>query len=79
LYVITEYQYQQLHNTCKDAFVDEIGRQPLKEESQTTDTQQVQSKIAQQIMLSYKELFGNDFNSAANLAAHVVARLSDMH
>ena len=43
------------------------------------NTQQVQPKIAQQIMLSYKELFGNDFNSAANLAAHVVARLSDMH
>jgi hypothetical protein len=34
LYVITEYQYQQLRNTCKEAFVDEIGRQPLKEESQ---------------------------------------------
>jgi len=29
LYVITEYQYQQLRNTCKEAFVDEIGRQPI--------------------------------------------------
>ena len=46
MYSITEYQYQQLRNTCKEAFVDEIGRQPLKEESQTTDVQQLKAEIA---------------------------------
>ena len=45
MYVITEYQYQQLRNSCKEAFVDEIGRQPLKEESQTTDAQQLKAEI----------------------------------
>lgn len=45
MYVVTEYQYQQLRNYCKDAVVDEIGRQPLNEESQTTAVQQLQAKI----------------------------------
>jgi hypothetical protein len=46
LYVVTEYQYQQLRNYCKEAVVDEIGKQPLKEESQTTAVQQLKAEIA---------------------------------
>jgi len=45
LYVITEYQYQQLRNSCKESFVDEIGRQPIKKESQTTEVQKIKAEI----------------------------------
>lgn len=36
MYIVTEYQYQLLRNYCKDAVVDEIGRQHLNEEQQNT-------------------------------------------
>jgi hypothetical protein len=46
LYNVTEYQYQQLKNYYPNcSVVAEIGRQPLKEESPTTDVQQTKPKM----------------------------------
>ena len=51
MYIVTEYQYQQLRNSCKEAFVDEIGRQPLKEEAQPQADNSAMDAIAEQYIM----------------------------